>query len=423
MMLAGCATLRVADRIDRDLAAGDYHAGLAAIERAKSQYAGPHSLLYYLDRGSLLQRVGDYAASNAELEQAEKLIEEFSVASISESAASLLVNDTTLAYSGEDFEQVMVNVLKALNYLYLGDLSGAQVEARKVNTRLLKLGDRYEQDAVYAEDAFARYLAAFAYEAAGEINSAYLDYRKAYSAYQSYEKRFGTPGPSFLADDLLRLSRQLGFEDEYSQWRRQFGRDVAPTPRGQVRPSELLLVIYDGRMLAKGTRFIGTEIRDADNRPYLLKVAFPVFKLHPPAVEGVGLTLPDGTTLTAEVAEPLAVIAVKNLEQRIGLISAKAFARATTKYLAARQLEKASGGNALLGLAANIYSWVSEQADTRSWRTLPFRFSLLRVALPPGTHILDLWAAPYGGAELRTTTVQVELKPGEKKAIPVYLPR
>ncbi len=423
LLLAGCATLRVADRLDRDLAAGDPAGGLAAIEQAKDQYAGPNSLLYYLDRGSLLQRAGEYAASTAELEQAERLIEEFSVTSVSEAAGSMLVNDLTLSYSGEDFERVMVNVLKALNFLYLGDLAGAQVEARKVNTRLLQLGDAYGPDAVYAEDAFARYLSAFAYEAAGELNSAYIDYRKAYEAYRSYEKQFGTPAPWFLARDLLRLSRALGFDDEHQAWRERFGREDPPPALRPKRRSELLLVIYDGRMPAKGTRYTGAQVWDEDRRPHLVKVAFPFFKLHPPAVEAVGVNLADGTTLTAAVAEPLAVIAVKTLEQRIGLISAKAVARATTKYLAARQVQKASGGNTLIGLAADLYSWISERADTRSWRTLPFRFSLLRVALPPGVHTLTLWAAPYEGPELRTFMLQVELEPGEKKTVPVYLPR
>lgn len=423
--LAGCGTLRIADRLDRSLEAGDYNGGLAEIEKAQSQYAGPNSLLYYFDKGSLAQRAGDYAVSNQALEQAELLIEQLYTKSISESAASFLVNDMTLSYSGEDFEQVMVNIMKALNYLYLGDLSGAQVEARKVNNLLLKLSDKYGKEAVYKDDAFARYLSAFAYEAAGEYNDAYIDYKKAYLDFLRYQKYFEMEMPPYIRDDLLRLSRWLGYDDEYSEWRRKFGPEPSDPGRRPKKRSELLLVIYDGLMLPKMTRYVEAPIRDPDDHPYVLKVAFPAFRLRKPSVEALGLSLPDGSWAKAHVMEPLAAIAVRNLEQRIGLISAKAIARATAKYIAAYQVRKATrsgneGANLVVGLATNIYTWATEQADTRSWRTLPHRMGMFRVALPPGKHDLVFVAELTDGSR-REIPLTVEIKPGEKKALPVYI--
>lgn len=426
--LSGCATLPITDRLDSRLAGGEYAAGLADLEKAKAQYQGPNSLLYYLDQGSLAQRAGDFALSNQALEQAELLIEQLAPVSISEAAASLLVNDTTLSYSGEDFEQVMVNVMKALNYLYLGDFSGAQVEARKVNNRLLALSDRYGKEAVYKEDAFARYLAAFAYEAAGEYDDAYIDYRKAYQLYREYAAQFGAAEPEPLKADLLRLSRWLGFADDYEAWRQAFGAEGAESTRRPVPRSEVLLVLYDGLMFRKVTRFTAVEIRDPDDHPYLLKVAFPDFKPRHPALESAELLQDGAPPVPAFLAEPLAGIAVKNLAQRLGLISAKAIARATAKYIAAYQLRKAAGkqdegAGLLVGLAANIYTWATEQADTRSWRTLPQRFWLFRVPVPAGDHTLTLVLHPYGGGEPVPISVPVTLKEGEKKTIPVYVPR
>jgi hypothetical protein len=72
----------------------------------------------------------------------------------------------------------MVSILKALNFLYQGDYSGARVEARKVNGKLNVFADEYGDKAIYTDDAFARYIAAFAYEAQGELNDAYIDYKK-----------------------------------------------------------------------------------------------------------------------------------------------------------------------------------------------------------------------------------------------------
>ena len=53
------------------------------------------------------------------------------------------------------------------------------------------------------DDAFARYLAGFAYEADGNYNDAYIDYQAAYAAYLEYEKRFGLPVPDQVKADLL----------------------------------------------------------------------------------------------------------------------------------------------------------------------------------------------------------------------------
>jgi len=428
--LAGCGGLRVTDRLERDLASGDYAAGIKTIEEAKAQYAGPNSLLYYLDLGSFYQRAGDYARSNQALEQAELLIDELYTKSLSESVASFLVNDTSLSYSGEDFEQVMVNILKALNYLYLGDWEGAQVEARKVNNRLLALSDRYGDQAVYRQDGFARYLSAFAYEAGGQYNDAYIDYKKAYQAYQTYASHYGTPVPRVLQSDLLRLSRWLDFRDEYRRWRETFGADSpVPPPRPRKgKRGELLLVVYDGLMPAKRTRYVKVPVRDADDHPYLLKVAFPVFVPRPPAISALEIGLPDERVDASEVMEPVADIAIQNLEQRIGLISAKAIARATAKYIAAVQARRAArqGGQGLgllVDIASNVYTLASEQADTRSWRMLPNRFQLIRVRLPAGTQVLPVRIRAFSGGARPGRDLEVELQAGEKKVIPWYQPR
>jgi len=425
LLLAGCGTLRVGLKVERSMAAGDYAGALATVEKEKASYAGPNSLLYYLDKGALLQRTGDYSTSNACLEEADKLIDELYGTSVTEAAASFLVNDMTMAYVGEDFEQVMVNILKELNYLYAGDLAGALVEARRVNTRLVALADKYNKEMVYRQDAFARYLAAFAYEAEGNYNDAYIDYKKAYQAFQWYEKHYGLPIPREIRNDLLRVSRWMGFEDEHQAWRDTFGGDAPEYSRRPRRRSELLLVIYDGLAPRKATHYVDAPTLDSEGRPYVIKVAFPHFREWPPAVDTVRAALPDGKVADSEVFEPVADIAIQNLRQRIGAITAKAIARATAKYIAASQTRKAlktndQGVNLLVGLATNIYTHAPEQADTRSWLTLPNRFHVIRLPLAAGTNTLELRIALRGG-EIRSVSLPVEVKEGQKKVIPVFV--
>jgi hypothetical protein len=426
--LFGCAGTRVQEQLESRLTVKDYAGGLEVIDKAQGQYAGVDALLYYFDKGSFEQRAGNYPVSNQDLEQAELLIDDLYDKSITEGMTSFLVNDMTMAYAGEDFEQVAVNILKTLNYLYLGDLQGAQIEARKVNNRLLTLSDKYGKEAIYKEDAFARYLSAFAYEAGGEYNDAYLDYKNAYQAFEWYHAHFGMDIPPFIQADLLRLSRWLGFDDEYQQWREKFGESLPEPERRPVRQSEVLLVIYDGLMPPKRTRFVEAPVLDETNHPYLLKVAFPVIKPRQPALAAVRCQSETGVTAEGYVVQPQEAIAIKNLNQRIGLITVKAIARATAKYIASVQARKAArtqgeGVGLLVALATNVYSVVSEQADTRCWRTLPNRFAVIRMPMPPGRHELTIQLESFHGGARPNETMIVELKKGEKKVIPLYIPQ
>ena len=61
-------------------------------------------------------------------------MEELYTRSITAEAGAMLTNDNLLPYEGEDFEKVMVNVVGALNHVYLQQWDDALVEARRLIT-------------------------------------------------------------------------------------------------------------------------------------------------------------------------------------------------------------------------------------------------------------------------------------------------
>lgn len=422
-LVTGCGGIHVATQLANSTSQGDYASALELLEKKKSQYSGANNLIYYFERGSLLQRTADYKTSVKELNTAEQLIEELYGTSVTQAATSFLVNDMSMDYVGEDFEQIMVHVFKELDFLYMNKLNSALVEARKVNTRLVKLSGKYGKEAIYKEDAFARYMAAFAHEATGEYNSAYIDYKLAYKAFGKYEKHYGMPVPEVIKSDLIRLSRWMGFDDQYRQWRKEFGKDILDAGRRPHKRSEVMIVVYDGMIPGKITKRIAAPIRTPDGNPYVLKVAFPAFKPRRNVVDYIRVGLADGTVVTSEMMEPLDAIAYKNLEQRIGLISVKAIARATTKYIAAYQVRKAAGNNLAVNILSNVYTLATEQADTRSWRTLPNKFHVLRIPLSAGEHSLEVRLRTVRGSTVSLPPIEVVLKKGRKKVIPLYIPR
>jgi hypothetical protein len=370
--------------------------------------------------GSLLQMQGDFARSNKALDAADILIDQLYTKSVTGEVTAMLSNDLTLPYSGEDFEQVYINVLKCLNYLYLGDWINSQVEARKVNNKLNLLSDKYGKKAVFAEDALARYLSAFAYEAGRNTNDAFIDYKNSFKAYAKYQGEFKTGRPDFLLEDLWRTGTPLGMGDQVKEYLKDTDTSSFTSLQDNQAKAEVLFVVYDGLAPFKISTSLDVWIKDSQGHPYLLKVAFPKFVKRPYRVKF--LSVYNGGTLLGQSrpAEDIAEIAVKNLEQRIGFISAKAIARATAKYLASQEVDKAVN-NPLFSFITNVYTLASETADTRSWRVLPARFHLARVLVPAGSVNLGLSLQLLDGVQVPLPPVALDnLKSGDKRVIPVF---
>ena len=70
------------------------------------------------------------------LNKAEQRAKELYTKSISKGIKAAFTSDAATDYAGEDYENVLLNVVKALDFLALGNKAGALVEARKINEKL-----------------------------------------------------------------------------------------------------------------------------------------------------------------------------------------------------------------------------------------------------------------------------------------------
>ncbi len=418
LLLSSCAPLNFYKKVDGFIAAGQYAEAGGIIEKEKKQYAGEHELLYYFDKGAVLQMTGDYRGSTAALERAELKIDELYTKSVSKELFSFLSNDLNLPYEGEDFEQVMVNALKELNFMYAGKFDPARVESRKIDHRLNLLTDRYEGKNIYRQDAFARYLSAMVYESLGERDNAYIDYKKSLKAYQQYEKLYGIPVPVNIKSDILRTADWAREKEDIAEYKKQWGDVPYERYAAWKEKGEAVIIVYDGMAPYKATYYVNAPVKDGKGKvSEVIRVAFPKFVPRGFAVASVSAEA-KGEIAQGFMAEDFNMIGVRNLENKIGLISVKAIARAIAKHQAKRAVDN-SGKNKGLGMLMSIYNMVSEQADTRCWRTLPARFHILRIALAPGKYELKVnLHLPAGGTDTRT--IRVKIKKGKKKVVPVF---
>ncbi|VEG96077.1 TPR domain-containing protein [Aeromonas encheleia] len=349
-------------------------------------------------------------------------------------AGSLLTNDQTMAYRVPDYERTMLHHYLALNYLQRGDADGALVEVRRANQvqeRALKAraaevrqaerqgrGASTEQqmrqlmsrgapelDRLIGQvkngfqNAYTFYFSGVLYEAAGDLNDAWVDYQRGYQI---------APDNRSLQDALLRLARLRGSTDELKETEKRVGRKAPPIVKGQ---GQLVVLFEDGLIPARRELFLPLPIATSGGDFRTFTVAVPYYDNR--ASDGGPLLVSVGGR--QEQTSPLVqlgALAAKDLQERLpGMLTRQAL-RLLTKEQLRRSAAKEGGdvGNIMVG----IFNTLSERADTRSWLTLPAQASSWQGMLPAGEVRLQLGAGSarrelpltvHGG---RTTLVWVQ---------------
>ena len=425
--LLGCAsTGRVQLELQQQMVLGDYPMAIQLVEDEKEKsFGGKNRLLYYLERAMLLHVDGQNAESNVAFEEAKRLGREFYTESLSGQGLSLMTNDYSLDYAGENFERTLIHLFAAMNYSQLGDSDAALVETRQVGEYLRKLQIDTTNENVYQEDAFARYIAAMLYEASGEYNSALVSYKKAIAAYGVYGTQFSVPQPASLFGNAERIAGRLG------SWAQEDLAGLGSLGMAREIPSgsgELVILHYNGlapikdqtritipfsdawllvlalqavtddeanNQIGQATAFVGS-IKGVD----VVSVAFPKYVDRPYTIATLEPRIASAALILGpELVEDIGAIAEKDLEDRKARIYAKSVARAAIKYAiqkGAQMAAEQAGGDygALLSvgtqIVGNIARYASEQADKRVWSTLPDKITMTSVILPAGTHDVDL---------------------------------
>lgn len=391
LLFSGCASYSDSfSVIESDMAAQRFGAALETLERQR--HPKRDRLLYLLNKAMLERMNGDYAASNRTFEAAKARMEELRGLSLREQGQSLVINDATRSYAGEEFEQVLVHLYMALNYLQLGERIDARVEALQVDERLREITQRLPENR-YTEDALARYLTGIIYEELGERSDAMIAYRKAYEAYRRYGQNYSVAVPESLKRDLLRLSQQMGLTGEMQQYRKEFRIERWLSAEELTEQGELIFILHNG--LAPIRREHAVTVPDPASG-HFVRIALPYYESRPTPVDDARVTA-GGTSASAEVAEDIRAIALKDLETKMPAITARALARAVLKAQMAkaarenaRQQNQNNAGAAVAAMAVEIAGLVTERADTRSWLTLPSRIHLARLPLPPGTYTVKV---------------------------------
>lgn len=435
LSLASCRTYY--DKVltyHNDLNAGNYKAAEKDLLNTRFLKFKRNEILRCLELGKVFHLQHLYDSSNVYLNKADLLMEDKTV--VADVSTTVLVNAAITRYHGEDFERVLVNYYKALNYLYLNLNDDALVEAKRINIRLNELADKQLMAGKkYRADAFAHTLQGFVYERMNDYNNAFISYRNAYELYikNNGTQYLGSELPQQLKIDLINAANKSGFyaeRDEYcktfsmpfntvkdtSKYQMLFIWENGLAPVKQQQDIMLFLVkgvagdlVFSDKSGTINIPFPLPEKKNNDPASFgdlnVIRVAFPTYVDIPLFYTGIDVQV-DGKDFSPEMAENVTYIARETLKERFLKELTLTVSRIALKKLAEYELKKENeAAGALLGLAGAL----AEKADTRNWQSLPSFISYTRIPLHKGENTLNLKLTTVNG-QVITNTLTVNPK-------------
>jgi len=347
----------------------------------------------------------------------EKLKAKIQISKGLQHVGALVSNDNAIKYQLPAYELSMMHSYQALNYLYQGSLQSALVEIRRANlvqeNALLanenKLYEAQEEminsgvglaelTAAYPsmnemigevkngfQNAYTFYLSAVLYEAAGQENDAYVDYKKALEIF---------PDNQYVQQDVLRLANKLQMSDDIAYFNQQFSIDELSSTQqesndleeseGREKHTGQLVIFYEQNLVnAKQSAAVNLPIGTRHNDLRFFSFALPVYRAYREINQPLYITVNEQQYESSSIVT-LQSLASKQLTDQLPSIVARQALRLIAKEQVRRQLSKQGGdiGN----IFATIYNMASEKADTRSWLSLPNNIQVMKITLPTGQH-------------------------------------
>ncbi len=382
---------------------GQYH---QAEESLPEDIAGP--ILDNFEKGRVHLLTGQYEQSQSAFQLSDAAVREqqdkatISVSDSATSLSALAVNDNLNIYQPADYELGFLHLYLGLNYLQGNDLEGALVEMRRANQVQERAKKDREKELESAQEdmqeqglspnlgsilsqypdagdtlkavqnGYLMYLSALLYEADNDLNSAYVDYRRALAV---------MPDNQQVIDGVKRVAQRLGMGEDLRLLEKRYGkvkrleanqaRVIVLQEQGVVQSMQgwkQALPLFDSR---------GQGVWYSISLPYYPSVSKPNF---PPL-------LVNQQSISSDLLTDVDLMAQKDLSERLPSIIIRQALRVWAKDQLRRQAAKEDDvGN----LIFNVWNVLTEQPDTRSWLTLPGEIRSSSVVVDAGKQSLSV---------------------------------
>ena len=389
--------------------------------KAEKKKTGKDAVVWQLEQGAALRAAGQCRESIAAFDAAEEKInayDEKAKISVSLETAALLSNQANLPYEGRDYDKVMLNAYKALNYLQLGEPEKARVEffrasqrqhdAEENNKRRIektelaaeKLNESKDTNGIPIKGASKGKVMADKAQADPKFSqkiTADYGYLDGFQAKVNYVNPFVYYLDALFfmtanADrsDLERARDSLRFTLGSIGENKFIMQDLAMVDQalqGTPIPPTTYVIFETGCAPARDQIRIDIPlfIVGVPNVPYV-GAAFPTLKFHNGQLPALNVAA-GGTNETTILLSSMDGIVARSFKDELPMVITKTLISTTVKAAAAYAINKSMEKQdvwaqlfmkiVLTALQASV-----NIADTRTWNTLPKEFQFCRIPTP-----------------------------------------
>ncbi len=438
VVFAGCANLSAGNlfshysaqnaKVYQELQAGEYQRAQDALNDSVGG-----EILDNFEKGRVSFLNKDYQGSFDYLSQSDQAVrqqQDLAVISVSESLTSvgaLAINDNLSTYYPADYELGFLHLYLGLNYLKNNDLQGALIEMRRANQVQEKAKKEREESLAAAEEelkisgiapnmgsvlsnypdagktlqavqnGYLLYLSALLYETDGDLNAAYVDYRRALAV---------SPNNAEVIDGTMRVARRLGMQEDLAKLQSRYGESKA------ISGGDAKVIVLEEQGVVEALQGwkVSLPVYDSQGNSALYSLALPYYR-NTTHVPYSSLFL-NGEALVSDKLVDVDLMAQQGLSERMPSMVVRQVLRVVAKDRIRK--ETANKEENVGNLLFNVWNTLTEQPDTRSWQTLP------RVALSASsivnsgvqTLIVDGQEYQFNVTEGRTALVWISRQGG-----------
>jgi uncharacterized protein len=401
---------------------GDFAQAADASAKVASDAPSQDRLLFMLEEASVMRAAGRLKESDKLFENAFETVQRMGspdYISVSQEMASAVLNPTVITYRGTSYDRVMLVTYKALNALQQGNFEAARVELKRAQFFQQDTQERFAKEIEKQRKAVAgaadkegkskgtSYDADRAMNQPGvksDLNAQYGQMRQQFKPYASYLNPFSQllTGIFFLA----RATDPSDMDQARYCFRSVIGmvgsnpyldQDLKAAESGQS-PEDITYVIVESGIGPWRDQFKITIPAFMKEVP-AIAVSFPILRTTPGGPSSA-VAIADGKEYPVVDICNMDSIVSREFDDTLDLIIFRTIAGTGTKaaitFAINQSLRNQNQTVQIIGLiGTSLYAYASNNADQRTWLTLPKHFYYCRFPSPKDRTV-RLWNTPRG---------------------------
>jgi hypothetical protein len=416
----------------------DFNTASALAEKNVKSKKDPScdDLLWTLQAGAARRALKDFASSTKHFDKAEDFFKFYDLRwSGGDEISAMAINDNVIPYKGQEYDGVMANVYKALNFMSQGNKDLARVEFNRAIDRQRRTKEKFEKEISKAKEQIdkAQY-GNLAKSSLADPNltktlqdkypelyeyQAYRDYTNPFVTYIAAVYFNGIGEPS-SARDLLKETCGLVPENQYLT--QEFEETEKNIAANGTFKNTVWVIFENGLGPVKEEFRIDLPLFVATSRVFYAGIALPKLKYRDEAFPYL-LIESDGTKCNTSVVSDMDRVIHSEFKKDFDAALTRAIISTTAKVAAQYVLTSQDSTAANIGaMLIAAYSLATNAADVRIWTALPKNFQFAKLPRPQNK-ILKITPADSSPFDIELPdgdNILVYIKIVQRNSKPVY---